>query len=102
LPAFKGDMTPIDVMELVQATYQLQANAQTDGRDVRPVKIGGRDGFRFDMSVVGRDEVEREATALGWIKDKKLNLIIYSGAKLHYYPKYQPSVERIFASVSGN
>jgi len=48
------------------------------------------------------DGLLREGFTVGAKKDKKLYLIIYSGARLHYYPKNKGDAESIVQSIKMN
>jgi hypothetical protein len=99
LPLFKSNMEPQEVMELVESTLSRMTNAATATRGLQPAKFGALDGFRFEMDITPRDEVARTALVAGAVRDKKLLLIIYQAATLHYYPKYLAQVERMIESV---
>jgi hypothetical protein len=100
LPAFRSNMNSTDVMELVEATYaKIVQTTLTKTRELRPVKFAGTDGFRFEMSLVGKDEVDREATAIGTVRNGRLYLIFYQGARLHHYGLRQAQAERIIQTA---
>ncbi len=48
------------------------------------------------------DGLLREVFTVGDKKEKKLYLIIYSGARLHYYPKNKGDDESIVQSIKVN
>jgi len=100
LPVYKPDMTPNDVMELLEATIaRVSSSPLIKSRDLRAAKLGGQDGFRFELTYTLKDEVEREATAVGAIRNGKLYMILYQGTKLFHYGKYLPQVERMIDSA---
>lgn len=100
LPVFRRDMTPTEIVELVEASLTKLGNAPlVSARDLRPEKFGGADGFRFELSFVGKDNVEREATAAGTVRNGKLYLVVYEGTRLHHYKLRRDQAERIIQSV---
>ena len=100
LPVFKSSMAPNDVMDLLESTIaRISSSTVIKSRNLRGAKLGGQDGFRFELTYVLKDEVEREATAVGTIRNGKLVMILYQGAKLHYFQKYLPPVEQLIESV---
>ena len=104
LPVFRSNMNSTDVMELVEATYaKVVQTTLTKTRELRPAKFADTDGFRFEMSLVGKDEVDREATAIGTVRNGRLYLIFYQGARLHHYGLRQAQAERIIqtAKIAG-
>ncbi len=100
LPVFRSNMTSTDVMELVEATYaRLVDTTLTNTRDLRPAKFADADGFRFEMSMVGKDEVDRVGSAAGTVRNGRLYLIFYQGARLHHYGLRQAQAERIIQTA---
>lgn len=91
---FRKDMTANEVMDLFEAGLgKALQSAIVHSRDLRPVKVGGVDGFRFEVSFVQKDEVDHEGTAIGAIKDDRLYLIFFEGDRLYHYGKYLPTIE---------
>jgi hypothetical protein len=100
LPVFRSNMNSTDIMELVEATYaKVIQTTLTKSRALRPAKFADTDGFRFEMSLVGKDEIDREATAIGTVRNGRLYLIFYQGARLHHYGLRQAQAERIIQSA---
>jgi hypothetical protein len=100
LPVFHSSMNSTDIMELVEATYTKVAQSPlSKTRNLRPAKFADADGFRFEMSMVGKDEIDREATAIGTVRNGKLYLIFYQGARLYHYGLRQAQAERIIQTA---
>jgi hypothetical protein len=100
LPPFHSNMAPNDVMELVRATLtQAAAAIVSEGRNLRPAKVADIDGFRFDLDYTLKDEVDRNLTAIGVVRDGRLYLILYQGTKIYYYDKHLADFERLAESV---
>jgi hypothetical protein len=51
------------------------------------------------MNFVTRQGLEGQGSVVGGVVKEKLYLIIYSGARAHYYPKHKDHVERIIQSI---
>lgn len=99
-PAFRQAMTASEIMELVEATLgKATGTTLIQARDLRPMKFGGLDGFQFGYSFTGKDEIDRDGMAAGAVKDGKLYLLLYHGAKLHHFGKYRREVDRIFETA---
>ena len=99
MPVFSSTMTPIEVMDLVEATLARQKALSIKKENLKPAPFGKLEGFRFNFSYVSEDGLEYKGIAAGTIKDKKLYLIIYTGTNLFYYDKYVQEVEKIVNSV---
>jgi len=123
LPRFRGHMTPSEVLEFFVGTLKsfggglqtghlargvvvsggvITANinaATVKAANLRPTQFGTLPGFRFDLSFLSREGLERDGMVLGTIHKKRLYLIIYTGAREYYYPKYREEVERLVSSI---
>jgi hypothetical protein len=100
LPEFRNTMTSNEIMELVEATHAKRANAAlTKTRNLRPEKFAGKDGFRFEMTFVGKDEVERDITAIGTVHNGRLYLIEHQGTHVYHYELRRAQAERIMQTA---
>ena len=101
-PRFRANMTPTEVMELFEAAYSRPTGSPVifGTSNLQPAKFAGHKGFRFDFNFVDQaDEVERKGFATGTIHKGRLYLVFYHGARIHYFAKNLPEVERIVASA---
>lgn len=98
-PQFKKDMSASDIMEFVVDSLSVQGSQKIAARSLRPVPFGNNPGFRFEMSFVSREGLDQEALVEGALIAERLHLIIYSGARAHYFPKFKPEVERLMESI---
>jgi hypothetical protein len=99
-PVYRRSMTALEIDELFRASVALSFDtAIVATTHLRPATLGGVDGFRFETRMLGQDEVERHGVAIGAVRDGKLYLLWFQGARLHYYERFLPEVERLFASV---
>jgi hypothetical protein len=100
LPEFRKSMTATEIMELVESTRaKLSPSSITKTRNLRPEKFIGKDGFRFDMTFVGKDEVDREVTVIGTVHEGRLYLIEYQGTRLYHYDLRRQQAERIIQTA---
>lgn len=99
-PVFRGNMTSLDIRELFEDTVALSfKTAIVETSNLKPDQLAGAPGFRFNTRMIGQDEVERLGVALGAVRDGRLYLLWFQGARLNYYERYLPEVERVFASA---
>ncbi len=99
-PAFRRDMTGIEIAELFAAS--LARNHLTpivEVTRVTPAQLGAVPGFRFELRYVGRDEVERAGIAVGAVRAGRLDLVWFEGARGDRYRRHLDEFERIVASV---
>ena len=114
-------MTPTDIVEFVVVSLESADRAATlsavnagtfmvredqigaamvKSKNLRPAAFGKLPGFRFDLSFLSPEGLERDGIVVGTIHEDKLYLILYLGAREYYYPKYRDQVEELIASVS--
>ena len=98
-PRFRATMTPTEIVELVVDTWALLGASKIQATGLRPVKFGAADGFRFDLAFVSADGVEGLAIGAGVVIKNRLQLILYSGTRLHYFDKHRPAVDRLIESI---
>jgi hypothetical protein len=99
-PVYRAGMNALEVQELLEAT--MARNFQTtiaESRRLRPQSIADGRGFRFDTSLVGRDEVERHGVFVGTRRKGKLYGAWFQGAKHHYFYRYLDEYERLIESA---
>jgi len=100
LPVFKKEMTATEVMELVEATLtRSDQSTLIEMHNLRPADFGGVPGFRFEITMTLKDELPRKAIVAGAIKNDRLYMILYEGARVYYFDKYVDVAQRIIDSV---
>lgn len=100
-PKFREDMSPHEVMELVTSTLVQWGAVHARGSQLKPARFGGRDGFRFEIEFLAQGGLDYQGLVLGHIShENELYLILYLGARDHYFPKFQQEVESILASIA--
>ncbi|MFQ5930076.1 MAG: hypothetical protein ACE5MK_10270 [Acidobacteriota bacterium] len=98
-PQFQKYMTPSEIMEFVVDSITLVGHQKVEATNLRPEKFGNVQGFRFEMSFLSEKGLEEQGVVWGAVVKEKLYLIMYSGAKAHYYPKHKDHVEGIIQSI---
>ncbi len=98
-PNFDADMSALEVMELIVDTLVADGASDVKARGLRPVSFGNLEGYRCELSYLNSDGLEAEAMVAGTIHSEKLYLILYTGTRIHYFPHYQPQVERLIESI---
>lgn len=98
-PVFRKTMLPNEIQEFLVATLAADGWANVKPAGLSPAKFGGLPGFRFSFSMKSSDGLEYDGMVLGAVDGNRLNLITYSGTRLHYFPRYKGEAEKIFLSV---
>ncbi len=99
LPTFRAKMTPNDIMDLVSDSIARAGASDVQTAKLKPIDFGAVSGFRFDLTFLSSDGLEIDGMVAGAVIEEKLHLIIYTGARLHYFPKYKDHVEQLIGSV---
>ena len=99
LPTFDKAMTATEVQEFLVDSMAAVGVTGLAASNLRPWEFGALDGFRFELSYIDGDGLEHDGIAVGAINEERLYLILYTGARLYYFPKYRGYVESIVASI---
>ena len=100
LPAFHASMNATDIVALYEAALSKETSISViETLGVTPAKFGLMNGFRFEMSYTGKDEVDRQLRGYGVINKGLLYLAVFEGPKLYHYGKYQAEFDKMVGSV---
>ena len=108
MPRFRAHMTASEVQEFfVGSVKSIAGGTDTamialEATNLRPARFGKLSGFRFEISFLSKEGLERAGLVLGAINEEKLYLIVYTAAREYYFPRYKGDVEQIFASIKVN
>ncbi len=96
VPVFRANMTPQDLVSMIESYYRIKAGASVfETQGVKPVTFLGSQGIEFNYSYIGSDEVKRRGRSVLAVNDKKLYLMTLDGAALHYFDAALPEFERL-------
>jgi hypothetical protein len=103
LPVFKADMGPKDIEELTESSVvklfgEGQVVVQT--ANLRPHRFGDSRGFLFDLEMAVTDGPDYGGIAGAFINVDNLYLMIYLGAKPHYFDKHRDEALAIIRGAS--
>ncbi len=99
LPKFNKNMTPLEIKDFLMTSFTAVGALGVQTQDFRPVTIDDTTAYRAEFSYTMEDGLDRKGFSIGFVKDEKLNLITYAGAKLHYFSKHKDDVERMLAKI---
>lgn len=99
MPVFSSTMTPIEVMDLIEATLSRMKAQSIKQEKIAPAPFGKLAGFRLNFSFVSEEGLDYKGFAAGTIHADKLYLILYTGTNVVYYDKCIEEVESIVESV---
>ncbi|MBW2005207.1 MAG: hypothetical protein JRI72_11490 [Deltaproteobacteria bacterium] len=99
VPIYKSSMTPLEIMELIESSLARTGGYNVVTKDLRPYKLGGLDGFRFEFSYTIRNGLKYNGFVVGAKKHNRLLAIMYVGTALYHYEKHIDDAEKIVSSV---
>ena len=102
MPKFSSTMLANELETLTLSSFKNLYGGQIDlkSSNMRPHMIGDQMGFRFNLSYFTEDGLEKSGDVLVSVKDDRFYAVVFIAAKLHYYDKYQPSVDAMLNSVA--
>jgi len=97
-------MSAADIVDLVQASFAIAMTASDfEPVSIEPATIAGHAGIRFEFKFgAGANsmaETDRHALGYAFEYEKRLYLIVFHAAEIHYFPLLKPVVERVAASA---
>ncbi len=96
---FRPSMSETELVDAVVDAFSLSGAQQVEAKNLRPAPFGSLQGFRFELAFLNEDGLEKNGVVIGTIAADSLYLIIYTGARLHYFPKYAGEFETMIASI---
>lgn len=102
-PAFRKDMLPTEVIEIIESTMAKATKARvTLQGQLRPMTFGGSPGFQYEFEFVAADELPRKAFVAGAVKNDKLHAILYQAPRMYYYQSRESEVKTMVSSATIN
>ena len=104
-PRFRAGMAAEDIVGLVQSTLAVTLKAgDFEARTIAPERVAGHDGVRFEFTfgtgTAGEGlETDRHAVGVAFEADRRLYLILFHAAELHYFPELRGAAEAVIASA---
>lgn len=101
VPVFRADMTPQDLVSMLESYYRVAGSASTfEATGVSPRTFRGQHGIQVDFAYVAQNEVKRRGRTVMAIVDQKLHLVSFDAASLHYYDSLLADFDAIAASAT--
>lgn len=96
---YSESMLPNDVMDLLAATVEKLGYQQVRTSGLAPAPFGSTTGFRFNLDFSTSGGLYMKGVALAAQRGSKLDLILFTAPAEHYFGRYSPTVDKLFASV---
>lgn len=103
LPAFRDDMLPNEIEELVESSIVKlfgEGNAVVSTSNLRPQQFGTNGGFLFDIEASVTESPDYKGLAGAFVYEDKLYMAIFLGAMPTYFDKHRAVAETVIKSMS--
>jgi hypothetical protein len=98
-PTYQKGMAPTELVEFVADSVAALDYQRVETSGLRPAKLAGADGLRFDLVAKTREGLEISGTAEVAEAGGKLFVILYLAPREHYYRATLQEVERVMQSA---
>lgn len=86
VPVFRANMTPPEIVAMIESLYRIRAGAAEFGvTALRPATFVGRPGFQLDYDYLDGNEIKRRGRAYGAIVDGQLYMMLLDATRMHYF-----------------
>lgn len=100
VPKFRSDMLAPEIAAMLESAYRVRGGAiEFETLGLQPRQFMGYPGFQYDYQHLDSDELWRKGRAVGAVIGGRLYLILYDGARSHYYGAALPDFEAIVESA---
>jgi hypothetical protein len=99
VPLFRADMTPQDLVSMVEASYRTRGVTVFDIESVEPVDFLGGKGLNVRFRYAPNDGIAKRGSCVLRVVDKKLYVIKLEGVTSHYFDAAVPEFQKIVASA---
>jgi hypothetical protein len=96
---FRADMTPNDLVSMIESSYRVQGVAVFNVEGVDPTPFLGGNGLKLRFSYSPTDGIGRRGSCVMRVVGNKLYLIKYEAVRSHYYEASLPEFEKLVASA---
>ncbi len=98
-PTYQKGMSPSELVEFVADSVSALDYQKVETSGLRPTKLAGADGLRFDLKGKTREGLEISGTAAVLDAGGKLYVILYLAPQEHYFQATLPEVEAVMRSA---
>jgi hypothetical protein len=97
---FRADMTPSDLVSMVESAYRVGGITVFAVDSVDPAPFLGGTGLKMNYHFSPGDGIGKRGTAVLRVIDSKLYLMKLEGVSSHYYEAAQPEFDQLVASAT--
>jgi len=97
---FRADMTPNDLVSMVESAYRVAGVTVFAVDSVDPAPFLGGTGLKMNYRYSPSDGIGKRGTAVLRVVNSRLYLMKLEGVSSHYYEASQPEFEHLVASAT--
>ena len=97
---FKADMSPNDLVSMIETTYRVGGVTVFTVDSVDPAPFLGGTGLKLRFHYSPSDGISRQGSCIMRVIDQKLYLMRLEGVTSHYYAAAEPEFDRMVASAA--
>jgi hypothetical protein len=99
VPAFRADMSPQDLVSMIEASYRVRGITVFDVESVDPVDFLGGKGVKMRYRYAPNDGIAKKGSCVARVIGKKLYLMKLEGVSSHYFDAVLPEFEQMVATA---
>lgn len=99
VPVFRADMTPQDLVSMLEASYRVRGVTVFDIESVNPADFLGGKGLRVHYKYAPNDGMAKKGVCVARVVDKKLYVIKLEGLSSHYFDASVPEFDQMVESA---
>lgn len=99
VPVFHADMTPQDLVSMMEASYRVRGITVFEVESVDPVDFLSGKGLKVHYQYAPNDGISKKGVCVARIVDSKLYVIKLEGVSSHYFDASVPEFDHLVASA---
>jgi len=99
VPVFRADMTPQDLVSMLEASYRVRGVTVFDIQSVDPADFLDGKGLRVRYQYAPNDGLARKGVVVARVVDQKLYAIKLEGVSSHYFDASLPEFDQMVSSA---
>ena len=99
MPVFRADMSPQDLVSMMEASYRVRGIAVFEIESVDPADFLGGKGVRVEFKYAPNDGMSKKGVCVARVVDDKLYAIKLEGVSSHYFDASVPEFNQLVESA---
>ncbi len=100
VPPFRADMSPQDLVSMMETAYRVLGVTVFEVQSVDPVQFLGGQGVKMSFHYAPNDSISKDGVSVMRVVDQKLYVMTLEGVSSHYFKTAAPEFESLTASAA--